>query len=721
MPISNDKYRTKITVRNDSVSIVGSTSATYSQTDDAIYVKKGDMSWDDFGFDNAPGGKDPDLMFVHERQHQINAHKGVGQADMSLTENYQRDVHNEITALIAEKLEIRRQYQNCKNDQERAAFFEKFAHDDSNMDYINAIKSGKVNPNSTSRADFLKEMAFIKDSSIQFRADPTDDAYKESWTKHAEIFLAQRGDRVSSNPEALKREVQSMYNIGGFDFNTVGRKDIYVIENQSISAADNFLRQGADPQKVVRFMQQEEGAFKLAESLDVSGLNKEQAEKVLQTAFVTQELSKDIAGNLALGEDPSFSYDYIARENREKLAIYLDMKSDIWEKNGTLSEQGDEAKFNELMKKAKEIELDPQGWYNETKGILIIAKDPSRADELAQLKQRIEQLQGKHVNFDDVITNPQEYKLPLDGTSKEEVLAEMARKEAENAKFWEEYYQEHPREQQRLSDPYEVEITDLTSNILGDELRQREENERIVEPLYPNKQSKVYTPIGDGQMIEVPAPKFNKAEIKTIVNEDDGTSTQVALIDGKKHGVELQYDKDGNILCDKDGNIDYKIYDHGKELDKSKHQVEFNIQTKDGLTYSGVKLDGADFGATIVTDENGKTKAAFYEQGGAEIRAAENAKIEKTTESVSSSREALKTQMQQDQQRQSVQMQNLDNLLYMQAFSATMPQHKEDNQPINTPLLQNQEQQSAYPNMQQRTPAAASMTPVWQRSQRGGR
>ena len=247
--------------------------------------------------------------------------------------------------------------------------------------------------------------------------------------------------------------------------------------------------------------------------------------------------------------------------------------------------------------------------------------------------------------------------------------------------------------------------TEITSDKPSNS-QQREENERIIEPLYPNKQSKVYAPIGDGQMIEVPAPKFNKAEIKTIVNEDDGSVTQVALIDGKKHGVELQYDKDGNILCDKDGNIDYKIYDHGKELDKSKHQIELNIQSKDGLTYSGVKMDGVDFGATIITDENGKTKAAFYEQGGAEIRASEQAKIEKTT---ILSRESLETQMRQDKQQQSVQMQNLDTLLYTPTFASTIQINKEDKQQKNAPFLQNQDYKSSYSDMRQ-TPNVSSMS-----------
>ena len=711
--MSDNKYRKTITVSNDSLTMVGAAKAHYAADDDVIYVHKGDVGLEDFGVkDNS--AKASELILVHERQHQINRHKGVGQANMSLDENYQRDVHNEITALIAEKLEIRRQYKNCKTEAERAAFFKKFEKDADNAEYINAIKSGKINPNSSSKDDFLKEMAFIKDSSIRYRADPNDDGYRKSWTNNASAFLAQRGENVKSNPQALEQEVRAMYNIGGFDFNTVGDKRIHVLDNQSVQTADNFLKDGADPQKVGRFMRLGEGDFKLAESLDVSGLSREQAEKVLQTAYVTQTLSKEIAGDLAMGETPSYDYNYIARENRDKIAVYLDMKSDIWEKNGTLSEQGDEAKFNELMKKAKEIQLDPQGWYEEVKNVLTIAKDPDKAEEFAAFKAKIKELQGKKVNFDEIVANPEKYKLPLDGTSKEEVLAEMARQQAEQDEFMREYNKNHP-EKRRISDPYEVEVTDMESDILGDELKQREAAERKVEPLYTEK-PKVYAPMGDGMMMEVPNPKFDKAEIRTTIDEATGETSQVALLDGQKHGAEIMRDKDGNITG-------YKVYDHGKELNPQ--DVRLDIQTKDGMTSIQTIKDGKPFGAEIVTDAQGKTKAAFYEQNGVMIEGAEQAKIEKTEVRAATDKADVAAQMKADKQKQAEMMENLETQLtsYIaepqndnaQTISDLSNAMKRDVSKARGVAEQQPEQQSEVQNTATTNGATrSSYIPIWQ-------
>ena len=64
----------------------------------------------------------------------------------------------------------------------------------------------------------------------------------------------------------------------------------------------------------------------------------------------------------------------------------------------------------------------------------------------------------------------------------------------------------------------------------------------------------------------------------------------------------------------------YKLYDHGKELDPTKHQVNIKTETKNGMTYTAVELDGKKFGAEIITDSNGKTKASFYDQNGIQLK-----------------------------------------------------------------------------------------------------
>ena len=102
--------------------------------------------------------------------------------------------------------------------------------------------------------------------------------------------------------------------------------------------------------------------------------------------------------------------------------MYLDMKADVWEKNGILNEQGDEEKFARLMQQAKTVKLDPDKWLEEVRDILTIAKDPKRADEFAALKQRMAGQRGKKKTQKKKKKNMDKFRLPLDGSSKEVVL-----------------------------------------------------------------------------------------------------------------------------------------------------------------------------------------------------------------------------------------------------------------------------------------------------------
>ena len=679
------KYTTNITLQNDSVMVMNGQGGSYNPEKDVIYIRKGDIDLKDFS-EHAPDPHDNTLVIIHERQHQLNAKRGVDTAITNLTENYDRMCHNEVTALIAEKLEIRRQYKACKTDEEREACLKKFATQPDHVDYIQAIRSGRINPNSESSKDFNEEMAFIKNSAISYRADPKDDSYRSAWTKNSIVYLAQNGTKIKSNPEGLEQSVRLMYeNIGGIDFNKIGRKDLHIIENQSIRAADKMLEQGAEPKKLIRFMQQGEGDFKLAESLDVTGLNQQQAETVLQTAIMTQSLAENVAIDLVTGEAPSYDYNYVAREAREKTAIYLDLKSDIWAKNDILTAEGNEQKFNELMKKAKEFTLDTSNFYNDL-GTHI----DSNQYDTDELKKRAKEMNGQAVNFDDIVKDQEGYKLPLTGTSKEDVIAQMDAKDEEDRKFWEEYYKKNPPEQPRISDPYEMEIMDLNSDILKDELAQREEAERKAEeerkrkeeeerkkkeeeekkkkeqqqndilqsapsndapnlaensdqpdaPSAPDNgitirpapyaKTKMTAPVAvytdDGKHIIVNTPQYDHAEIKTTVGKNGETSVST-LIDGQKHGVEYTKDKDGNIT-------DLSAYDHGKLLDLNNAKLELKSETRNGMTLDYTLLNGYVFGSEIMTDKDGNMTVAFYDASGNRIEEKATTQITQTKENL---------------------------------------------------------------------------------------
>lgn len=609
--ITSDKYTKTITVRNDTVRMVGNTAAYYSQNDNQIYTIKGDMQWSDFGFENAPHVTDETLQIIHEAQHQINRNKKhLGSANMSLNENYQRDVHDEITALIAEKLEIRRQYRGAKTKAEKDAVIEKYMQEDAHRQYISAIKEGIIKPDSNKSADFDKEMSFIKNDATEYRADPNDDGYKKQWTSLSMAYLNRVGTNAQSNPKALKQEIHDIYQIGGIDFTKYGKHDVFVLENQSILAADNLLQQGASPQKLIAFMNEGEGPFKLAESLDVSGLSKEQAEKVLQTAIVTQNLQESITEDICFGREGSYDFHFISEDLREKTAVYLDMKSDIWEKNGTLNPNGDEAKFNQLMQQAKTLNIDTEQWFESIKDDLHHYRPAQTEEGLRKIMEAVKQNQGRTVNLDDFVTNMDEFTLPLDGTSKEAVLKEKADKAKEDADFWKEYYKKNPPKAKRLSDPYEINIMDLESNILKDELnaRKKAEEEKKIEPLYQSPRNTTYKLSDGGIDIAIPSSNYENAELKQIKN-DKGEILDLTLLDGKVHGLYSIMDENGNIKS-------FKLYDKGKEIDLNKHQLEIKQEEKDGAKHEYMLLDGKKFGTEIVTGADGTQKAAFWDNFG---------------------------------------------------------------------------------------------------------
>lgn len=649
-------YDKEVTVYNDTTEFGGlkGPSAYYTPEGDkkGIHLNKGNVSWEDFGIKNAPQVADVSLQIIHEAQHQINREsKHVGSAVINLNENYQRDVHDEITALIAEKLEIRRQYLAAKTSQEKEAVLKKFEKNDEHKAYIDAIKKGKINPNSKSCKDFDKEMAFIKEDATTYRADPSDDGYRRQWMSLNMQYLYINGEKIHSNPAAMKKEIHAMYQIGGIDFTKYGNHRDFVLENQSVVAADNFLKQGAAPEKIIAFINEGEGSFSLAESLDVSGLSREQAEKVLQTAIVTQEISENIAGDLCMGENPTYDFNYLARALKEKTAVYLDLKSDIWKKNNILSEQGDTEKFERLMKQAKTVQLDTKRWYQEMKG--HIRQDESSLKEIAN---RVKELQGKTVNLDETVTNINNFKLPLDGTSKEEVLAEKERQAKEQEEFLREYNKKNPPEKKRVSDPYKIKIMDLEAPILKDDLTDRqkaeeeakkkaeEEAKRRTEEETRKKAKKEFptesipetdkekkqkissltpTPVSyslaDGGII-INLEECHSAELLRQKNEN-GELVDFTLLDGKKHGLFCIMDEQGNIKS-------YKLYNKGKELDISKHKIDIKKETRpDGSSWQAVMLDGKKFGTELYTAPNGIQKAGFYAADGNPIFTAKDAQI----------------------------------------------------------------------------------------------
>lgn len=638
--VLDDKYKSKISVRNDSVTMVGNTKGVYVSDNNGggdIRIKVGDITMEDFGF--ASNDKDMDLLLIHERQHEIDREeKGVGKENLSLNENYQRDYHMEIAALIAEKLEIRRQFKEIDTEEKKKAFFEKFANNEENKEYIEALKSGEINPNSIKTVDFMKEMAFIKDSSIRYRADPNDSGYKKVITGNAISYLMANGDNVKSNPVGFKKEVNAIYQIAGFDFNNVGNQNLYVMNNDNLEFADKLLESGVDANDLAKFLSKSSevfamdyGDFVKAEKFDLTGLSQAQAEQVLQTHFIACNQNFMLAEGEAFGRDDRNDKIEMTASmgGEEQIALYLKMKRDSWEKNGTLSEEGNEEKFQKLMEQAKTVEIDTEAWFKLMESALIVAKDPSKKEEFEALKKRVKASQGKIVNLDD-------YSNGYKSISVENVLEKMKKEEERSKAFWEEYYKEHPEDnKERLSESYEVEVMNLQSPMLKDELNKKKELESKVEYLCNPYQGHFDVE----EKIALNTSFFNQAELRKITNEN-GDTLEVAIIDGKKHGAEIYRDTDGKIKS-------YKLYNQGEELDMSSSNIDIKQVMRDGKSFVGFWVDGKPFGAHTYEDENGNCSVLFYDNNGEIIDPGVGAKVSRNNMTVDEYKNIIITEMKQ--------------------------------------------------------------------------
>src|SRR5574344_2078609 len=178
------KYTKNVTLRNDSVAMVSGVQGYYNQNSDEIFIRKGDMKISDFTDKMHNTDENEELILVHEDTHRISVSKGCGRTPMSLSEYYMEGMHSEIVSSMAEKLEIRRQYKDAKTQNDKNAVLQKFAHDEKNAEYVNAIKAKQINPDSKNRTDFIKEMGFIKDSSTKYWNNNDAGGYVESQIKN---------------------------------------------------------------------------------------------------------------------------------------------------------------------------------------------------------------------------------------------------------------------------------------------------------------------------------------------------------------------------------------------------------------------------------------------------------------------------------------------------------------------------------------------------------
>ena len=645
------------------------------------------------------------LVMAHEAKHASNAKIGI--PDVSAEQFYKLRVLDEVSAHLTMTLAWRDKY--LKSDNKQALLDE--TYDGIPAEYKDAIAEGKINPESKNPKQFDKEMELLAKTHFNGLAkyDRYFNTYEDNFKAHTRSYMNTTGRDFKENDAEYERFAKHYMTISGIDFRQYLDKnyesEIYIppsIHNAGKNMAEN---QDADAAQVMA-----------GNTLVYDGkISLEQYHLLLQH----QKIANNIKYNINDSEKEALaagSHDY-----DEKIGVHHDTFKHITTYDGLRGNDMDKH-----LKNGMDLAL------NRASG-----NEPANDAEFERRLKEIYTLEGTNVDLREHIKEFDVNDVPY---AESEAIREF-RKNPEK------YKAEHPYERayaydfelhggepewavatadQRVSEVKTMDVFDTEGDCLSAEREQRvlaEEMERLkkeeelkkVEPLRTEK-PKVYAPIGDKRMMEMPNPKFDKAEIRTTVNEATGEISQVALLDGKKHGAEIMFDKDGKVTG-------YTFYDHGKEL--SPEGVQLDIRKEDGMTYVQTTKDGKPFGAKILSDAQGKTKAAFYEQNGIMIEGSEKAKIEKTEVHTASDKSVLMAQMKTDKLRQAAITDILES--QMSPYAAEMQNKtaqtipdlanvlKNDGYKAKSVMLQNRSMQHISEKSEKANSETRSFyTPIWQ-------
>ncbi len=561
----------------------------------------------------------------HEAKHAANARLGI--PDLSAEQFYKLRVLDEVSAWTVSVLCWREEYLAAEDKEkflEEAGKSSSWVSAAVPYEYLEAIREGKVNPESKDPKEFDKEMQLLVGEQFKNMA-AKNSGYVKDFETATRLFMNTSDRKFQQDDAEFDRFARHYMTIGGLDFRKYLANDwqdsIYVperIENAGASLA-------------------QDGNADNAQMLSVNGLvydgtvsleqyhNLLQHQKIAESVFhnLDDNMKKDLqSGGRMYDEQISQSYDLF-----NELSVYRGMSGDnamesFLDVNMALALNSGDGKAGEnqaeYLKKLKEIYTVPGTDIDLTTH--IEGFDPNNVP--------IKECPA----IDEFRRNPEQYR--RDHPYKPMLSSALEYNQGETK------WQEHS-EENRVSDVLKMEVLDSGSDFLKAERESRainQELERIkkqeeaekVEPLTVKPQPRSYGML-DGVKFYFNRPEvFQKAELKSYVNEQ-GEKIEVTMIDGKKHGAAFLRDENGNIK-------DVKLYDQGKEIDLSKHKINIKdgkyIENGKEVSRTEVTLDGKLFGAVVEKSSAG-TKADFYDSKGVRMEGAPNAKMTQTEEYVS--------------------------------------------------------------------------------------
>ena len=178
------------------------------------------------------------FILMHEQKHRDNENQGMYAYAISKEQAYKLNMHDEISANMAELIYLRDEYLKTgdisvfEEDGERFSF------------YAKAIKNGEVNPFSNSKEDFDKDMSLIVNRTRDMWVkDLGHISYVEQNSGYALYYGEIDGKHAEFYDQNYERAKKIAYTIGGVDFTKYMDKDVEVPEQgkRKIMTSDNMV------------------------------------------------------------------------------------------------------------------------------------------------------------------------------------------------------------------------------------------------------------------------------------------------------------------------------------------------------------------------------------------------------------------------------------------------------------------------------------------------
>ena len=168
-----------------------------------------------------------DTTLIHEQKHRDNATNGLYAYAFSPEQAYKMNMHDEISANMSELILLRQKYIEIGD-------ISVFEQESKFSFYADAIKEGKINPNSPYQEDFDKDMSLIVNGTRKMWQNDYGEAYIDQSMSSAQCYSDKSGKYAEYYDENYQRGMKVAYNIGGVDFTKYMDGDVEISERERL-------------------------------------------------------------------------------------------------------------------------------------------------------------------------------------------------------------------------------------------------------------------------------------------------------------------------------------------------------------------------------------------------------------------------------------------------------------------------------------------------------